>query len=154
VEELLGWPAEDWSSNERWLEMTHPDDHARVLELDEECTRTGKPFMAEYRVIRPDGSIAWVRAEAALVRDTEGRPSYWQGVMVDITEQKEAQLRLQEAEKRYRALVEHIPAVTYIDATDPDDPMHTTLVYVSPQVESMFGFPVEQWLGELDAWRT
>src|SRR6185436_1569499 len=98
-------------------------------------------------------SIAWVRAEAALVRDPEGRPGYWQGVMVDITEQKEAQLQLQEAEKRYRALVEHIPAVTYVDATDPLDPMHTRLVYVSPQVESMFGYPVEEWLGELDGWR-
>src|SRR4029077_14959706 len=127
VEEMLGWPAEDWSSNERWLEMTHPDDQARVLALDEESTKTGKPFMAEYRVLRPDRSIAWVRAEAALVRDAEGRPGYWQGVMVDITEQKEAQLQLQEAEKRYRALVEHIPAVTYIDAVDPLDPMHTRL---------------------------
>jgi PAS domain S-box-containing protein len=153
VEELLGWPASDWSSDERWLEMTHPDDHARVLALDEESTRTGKPFKAEYRVIRPDGSIAWVRAEAALVRDAEGRPSYWQGVMLDITQAKETELQLREAEARHRALVEHIPAVTYIDATDPDNPMHTRLVYVSPQVESMFGYPVDEWLGELDGWK-
>jgi PAS domain S-box-containing protein len=153
VEELLGWPAGDWSSDERWLEMTHPDDHARVLALDEECTRTGKPFKAEYRVLRPDGSIAWVRAEAALVRDAEGRPSYWLGVMLDITQAKETELQLREAEARYRALVEHIPAVTYIDATDPDDPMHTMLVYVSPQIETMFGYPTQKWLGELDGWR-
>jgi PAS domain S-box-containing protein len=152
VEELLGWPAEDWSSNDRWLEMTHPDDHARVLALDEECTRTGEPFMAEYRVIRPDGSIAWVRAEAALVRDAEGRPSYWQGVMLDITEGKTAELQLRDAEQRYRALVEHMPAVTYIEADDPENPRRTRPVYVSPQLESMLGYTVQEWITDPDLW--
>jgi PAS domain S-box-containing protein len=97
--------------------------------------------------------VAWVRDEAALIRDADGRPEYWQGVMVDITEQKEAELHLKEAEKRYRALVEHIPAVTYVDGTDPLDPMVTRLVYVSPQIESMFGYPAKEWLGERDGWR-
>ncbi len=152
VEELLGWPAEDWSSNERWLEMTHPDDHARVLALDEECTRTGEPFMAEYRVFRTDGSIAWVRAEAALVRDAEGRPSYWQGVMLDITDAKTAELQLREAEERYRALVEHMPAVTYIEADDPENPRRTRPVYVSPQLESMLGYTVQEWITDPDLW--
>jgi PAS domain S-box-containing protein len=153
IEEMLGWPPSNWASTEQWMSMVHPDDRERMLAIDAAATETQQPFLGEYRVFRRDGSVAWVRDEAALVRDAEDRPLFWQGVMVDITEQREAQFQLQEAEKRYRALVEHIPAVTYIDAVDPLDPMHTRLVYVSPQVESMFGYPVADWLGELDGWR-
>jgi PAS domain S-box-containing protein len=153
IEEMLGWPPSNWSTTEQWLSMVHPEDRERMLAIGDEATEMQQPFLGEYRVFRKDGSVAWVRDEAALVRDAEDRPLFWQGVMVDITEQKEVQLQLQEAETRYRALVEHIPAVTYIDAVDPLDPMHTRLVYVSPQVETMFGYPVADWLGELDGWR-
>ena len=134
--------------------MTHPDDHARVLALDEESTRTGEPFMAEYRVLRTDGSIAWVRAEAALVRDPDGQPAYWQGVMVDITEQKEAELQLQEAEKRVpRRGPAHPGRDLHATPWDPRIPHAHQAVYVSPQVETMFGYSVANWLGELDGWR-
>jgi PAS domain S-box-containing protein len=153
IEDMLGWPPSNWTSTEQWLSMVHADDRERMLAIDTEATKTQQPFLGEYRILRKDGSVAWVRDEAALVRDAEDHPLFWQGVMVDITEQKEAQLQLQEAEKRYRALVEHIPAVTYIDAVDPLEPMHTRLVYVSPQVETMFGYRVVDWLGELDGWR-
>jgi PAS domain-containing protein len=70
----------------------------------------------------------WARDEATLVRDGEGKPLYWLGVQVDITERKWAEEALKEAEDRYHTLIEQIPAVTYIDkATDgPDEPIYTS----------------------------
>jgi len=154
IEGLLGWPPSRWSSGSvGWAGIIHEDDRDRVLQEAQHATGTGDPFAAEYRAVRADGSVIWVHSEAVQVRDRHGIPQYWQGAIFDITAQRTAQEQLQDAERRYRALVEHMPAVTYIDAVDPLDPMHTRLVYVSPQTATMFGFEPEEWLGELDAWR-
>jgi GGDEF domain-containing protein len=44
--------------------------------------------------LRPDGSTAWVHDRSKLVRDADGYPMFVQGVMFDITAQKEAELRI------------------------------------------------------------
>jgi diguanylate cyclase (GGDEF)-like protein/PAS domain S-box-containing protein len=48
--------------------------------------------------------VVWVRDESLLVRDEEGMPRFWQGVLVDITERKEAEERLKTSEAELRAL--------------------------------------------------
>jgi PAS domain S-box-containing protein len=63
-----------------------------------------------------------------------------------------AQVRLQEAEAKYRALVEHIPAVTYLDAVDPNDPKMVRELYISPQIEEMLGYTAEEVVGNPDMW--
>jgi diguanylate cyclase (GGDEF)-like protein/PAS domain S-box-containing protein len=55
---------------------------------------------------------------------------------------EEIERRLGNAEARYRALVEHIPVVTYVDAADEV----SSAVYMSPQVEAMLGYAPEEWL--------
>ena len=51
----------------------------------------------DYRMIRRDGRMIWVHDECVLVRDDEGKPLYWQGVMSDITDRKAAEEELQRA---------------------------------------------------------
>jgi len=62
--------------------------------------------------------------------------------MPAAAEREEIERRLGTPEARYRALVEHIPAVTYIDAVDEV----SSAVYMSPQVERMLGYAPEEWL--------
>jgi diguanylate cyclase (GGDEF)-like protein/PAS domain S-box-containing protein len=64
------------------------------------------------------------------------------GAMPAAAEREEIERRLGTPEARYRALVEHIPAVTYIDAVDEV----SSAVYMSPQVEAMLGYAPEEWL--------
>ena len=53
-----------------------------------------------------------------------------------------------ESEINYRAIVEQIPAITYITSLDKSG----TRLYISPQIESMLGFSSAQWLTEPDLW--
>jgi two-component system, cell cycle sensor histidine kinase and response regulator CckA len=59
----------------------------------------------------------------------------------DIGERKRAERERDEAQSRYRELVEALPLVTYIDNVDD----HATNVYTSPQVEQLLGWSVEDW---------
>src|SRR5918997_1285198 len=137
-------PEEGVPHPQHWLEIVHPDDRERVLAEDRRTDESLEPFRAEYRVIAKDGRIVWVSDEAVLVRDEEGKPLFWQGVVHDVTERMRAEEALREAEERYRTLVEQIPAVTYIDRiTDGrDEPLYT-----SPQIERMLGYTPEEWVG-------
>jgi PAS domain S-box-containing protein len=79
-----------------WLEAIHPDDQARVLEaaLTKQVAGT---YDEEYRIVRPDGSIRWIRDRAFPVRDASGLVSRIAGIADDITERKKVEAELQQA---------------------------------------------------------
>ena len=111
---MQGYTPEEILANPRhWVETLHPGDRERVLGEDRLTNETGEPFTSEYRQIAKDGSVVWVRDEAAMVRDGEGNPLYWQGVLLDITERKSAEEKLQETEMRFRAVAANTPVVIY-----------------------------------------
>jgi PAS domain S-box-containing protein len=102
--DILGIDPEDWiGSSAGWLARVHPDDRARVEAASARADETGEAYVAEYRMTNADGNTVWFHDESALVRDEDGNPLYWQGVMLDITEQRravelEAELITQRAE--------------------------------------------------------
>jgi diguanylate cyclase (GGDEF)-like protein/PAS domain S-box-containing protein len=56
-------------------------------------------------------------------------------------------------EEQFRTLTENIPGVaTYLDRVIVDDPGHSIPLYISPQVEQMFGYPLSEWLDETELW--
>jgi light-regulated signal transduction histidine kinase (bacteriophytochrome) len=89
-----------------WEELLHSDDRERVLAEDARTELSGMPFRVQYRIFTRNGDVAWIRDEAVLVRDEEGRPLFWQGVMYDITDQKRAEQEMrrlnEELEQRVR----------------------------------------------------
>jgi PAS domain S-box-containing protein len=69
--------------------------------------------------------------------------------MMDVTETREAQRRLGEAEQRFRTLVEQIPAVTF---ADDDTPEHDG-IYVSPQIRDLIGVDADAAMSDPDLFR-
>jgi PAS domain S-box-containing protein len=114
TETLLGYTPQDWTDDPDLLsKRIHPDDRERWQAEIARINDTGDPFFLEYRILTRDGRVVWVHDRSALLRDEEGRPRFWQGVMFDITERKEAEGRLEklwqqelEAGQRLRALDE------------------------------------------------
>ncbi len=58
------------------------------------------------------------------------------------------------AETQYRTLVEQLPAVTFVDIVSPGEPFSIDPLYVSPQVETILGYPAERWISDAQLWRS
>jgi len=98
IEQLIGFTVEEWSEDPNlWIARMHEDDRERVIHAHQESNRTGEPFNVEYRVYARDGSIVWVHDEAVLVRDENGEPMYWRGIMSDLSQQKQAEEKLRKS---------------------------------------------------------
>ena len=96
IEELTGYTAEEWCVDRNlWTSSIHPDDRERIVRKDTETNQSGERFLEEYRLIRRDGTIVWVKEDTNLIRDQEGQPLYWQGILLDITKEKENEAALQ-----------------------------------------------------------
>jgi PAS domain S-box-containing protein len=151
VEDLLGCPPERPVEDRTWWWATvHPDDVERVQRANGHAFAAGAEFDQVYRMRTADGRWLWVRDKARPVLDEEEQILYWQGFLVDVSEQMEVEGRLRHAEARYRAMVELIPAVTYTDFVGEDG--ITSMGFVSPQMEEILGFPPQRFLDDGGFW--
>nr|MBA4117157.1 PAS domain S-box protein [Rubrobacter sp.] len=153
VRDVLGYEPEEFLSDPLfWQSILHPYDRERVLAENARTNDSGEPFRIEYRMIRKDGEAIWIRDEAVLIRNEEGRPEFWQGYFVDITDRKLAEERLREAEERYRNIVEEVPAITYVHTQEPGTTSVTS--YISPQIEAVLGYTPEEYSSDRNFWKT
>jgi PAS domain S-box-containing protein len=151
IEDLLGCPPERVLEDRTWWWATvHPDDVERVQQANGHAFGAGEDFDQIYRMRSTDDRWVWVRDKARPVHGEGGEILYWQGFMVGVTEQMEAEGRLRQAEARYRAMVELIPAVTYTDYVGPDG--ITVMGFVSPQMEDILGYPPHRFLDDGNFW--
>jgi PAS domain S-box-containing protein len=77
--------ANDLQSFER---LVHPEDRPLLKPARDEALRDGKVMSIEFRIVRPDGSVAWMSEIAEARRDGSGEPVWFGGVVQDITERK------------------------------------------------------------------
>ncbi|HEX6845019.1 MAG TPA: PAS domain-containing protein [Actinomycetota bacterium] len=129
-----------------WIRSIHPDDRERFSAAWDRARESGSLFALDFRWCRPDGSVIWVHDHSWPI--DVGGTRMWQGVLLDITAQKEAEARLTASETRYRALVEHVPAVVY-EMGDDDE---RRALFVSPQIEALLGYSRDEWLTQPDIW--
>ncbi len=149
IEMLLGYSAAEWTADPGLrMDRIHPDDRAALMARAVEAHRTGGEFHMEYRALHRDGSVVWIHDEANPVRwDPDGHPTLVQGVMVDITRTKAAEEHQRETQRRFQALVERLPAVTYVEDVETGG-----YRYLSPQIEELSGHSVRRWMEDPNLW--
>jgi len=98
----------------------------------------------EVELFHKDGSTLWAEVNMTFLRDTDGAPRGILGVTRDISRRLQAEKHFRTSEAKFRSLVDHLPAVTYMAVLEDDCPT----LYVSPQIESMLGFTPEAWTGD------
>jgi diguanylate cyclase (GGDEF)-like protein/PAS domain S-box-containing protein len=140
VERIVGYRPEELIG-QNVFDYVHLNDLSRVeMAFAEGLKEPKRRPQAEYRFRHKDGSWRWLESVGS---NLLGHPGVGEYVVNsrDVTERKEAEEALREAEERYRTLVEQIPAITYIDRADgSDEPLYT-----SPQIEKMLGYTPEEW---------
>jgi len=105
--EILGFTADEWREDpSMWLIRMHDDDRERVVREHQASNVSGFPFRSEYRIIAAEGREVWFRDEAILVRDDDGRPLFWRGIMLDVTEQKQVEEKLRKSLEVLRRTLE------------------------------------------------
>ena len=121
------------------MRYLHPDDQDRLAADLGSVLDTAKPLTGEFRIVTPDGQVKWLLRRSSAVRQ-EADFQVRVGVLLDITEQKNVETALREAEARWRVAMEGSGDGVW------DWNLKTGEEYVSPRIKAMFGFAE----GELD----
>ena len=99
---------------EIWSLGLHPDDRDASETLIRQTVLGEAEFNPEFRVIHPDGSIRFIKAFGIVRRDAEGNPQKMIGVNFDISDRKQAEILLQQSQKRYQTLAEASPIGVFL----------------------------------------
>jgi two-component system, cell cycle sensor histidine kinase and response regulator CckA len=83
-----------YGSGSSWIDTIHPDDRERVLRAALEDQTTGK-YDEQYRIVRPNGEIRWIRDRAFPIRNTQQKTYRIAGIAEDITSRKIANDQLE-----------------------------------------------------------
>ncbi|MCF8303687.1 MAG: PAS domain S-box protein [Bacteroidales bacterium] len=114
VESMCGYTKTDFITRKvNWMDILHPDDKERVLDEVLKIFDNGIPIVQQYRIIDAAGNERWISDHKAPVYDEEGNPRAIDGIVLEITERKEAEIRLRKNETFLRTLLDDIPIPVY-----------------------------------------
>ena len=128
-----------YASPQDWLEAIHPDDRGRVLEAAVTKQASGE-YDEVYRIARPDGSTRWIHDRGFPVRDETGKVNRVVGIAQDITQRKESQEALRNAENRYFSIFENATEGIFLTTSEG------RLLVANPALARMLGYPSQQQL--------
>lgn len=133
-ETVYGVSREDiYSGKYEMFGFTHPEDRASMANYKEILLETGA-YDAEFRILRPDGTMRWLLSRVFPIRNEEGVVYRIGGISEDITPRKKVELELQESEIQFRQLAENIEHAFWIISADA-----TRMLYISPAYETIWG---------------
>lgn len=136
----LGYPMEQWLEPGFWAAHVHPDDRAAALACCVEATREHRDHEFEYRFLAADGRVVWFR-DVTTVLVSDGRIRELVGILLDVTELKEAQERMRQSEERFRALYEQASVGMVQSGLDG------SILDANPAFCAMLGYSREELVG-------
>ncbi|AVH65804.1 sensor histidine kinase [Nostoc sp. 'Peltigera membranacea cyanobiont' N6] len=99
--------------------LIHPQDMKAFTESIAVCCNTVTPWHWEGRIITPSGKLKWIQGTSQPERQEEGAV-LWNGFVLDITDRKQAEEKLQGSEARYKAILDAIPDLMFRISRDAE----------------------------------
>jgi PAS domain S-box-containing protein len=91
IEKLSGFKTSDWKDFDFWTNQIHAEDRKSAVDYCKVSTTKGLNHSFEYRLVKADGSIAWIKDVVSIIKEN-GSVSTLRGYFIDITAQKKAEL--------------------------------------------------------------
>ena len=140
-EKIYGLPCEElYKRPAIWIDAVHPEDRQWLQPFYQE--QQGRDFDIEYRVVRPDGSICWVKNSISSIRSKSGEITLMSGIAEDVTKRKLAEEALRASEEKFRLIVEN--QTDLVIKTDAEG----RFLFVSPSYCDMYGKTEAELLGQ------
>ena len=132
-----------------WRSIIHPEDLV-PLSLVFQKLAPDIPTVHEFRIIRKDGEVRWLRGYFSLHCDTQGIPLRMYGAAQDITERKRAEMALRESEERYRIVSQCMS--DYAFSFRIEDDKASFMEWLTDSFTRVTGYPVSDFLGKSNPW--
>lgn len=95
AEALTGYQASDFTTGRiSWGNLIHPDDLQQVEDAVLQSVREKSVFNVTYRITSSSGEARWVLDRGQCIYDASGEPAFLEGIITDITAQKEAEEKI------------------------------------------------------------
>jgi diguanylate cyclase (GGDEF)-like protein/PAS domain S-box-containing protein len=135
--ELFGYEPQAWLAvPDFWERHVHPDDLERAIQVVAAGVQTGGSFQSDYRFRIHDGQYMWVRDIVTVTREANGTVRL-RGVMLDVTEAKSNETKLEQSEARYELAMRGSNDGIW------DWDIQNKAVYVSKRCREILGLPID-----------
>ncbi len=146
-EKLWGYSLESlYQSPDSWLDSVYPEDREYVIQFGQQKVHTSQA-QHEYRIIRADGAVRWISTEISVVRDEDGTPLRFVGLVEDISDRKQSEAALQESEERFQEIAQTINHVVYVISVATGQYLYISLAY-----EKLWGYSCESLYQNPKSW--
>lgn len=140
MEKIYGLTREKALSNmDFWKKAIHPEDQSIAKKIEKNMNYQ-EAFEYEYRIVRPNGEIRWIRDQGLPAFNENRELERYDGAIVDITKQKELECNLKESEERYKSLLEKALVGVFLI-------QNNELVYANEWITNFFGVSQSGLLG-------
>jgi diguanylate cyclase (GGDEF)-like protein/PAS domain S-box-containing protein len=144
IKRITGFPVENFMRDANfWFNLVYMEDRAKVLEFWDEMysMENGSAHVAEYRIVKSDGTVCWVEDNQVCRRLSEEERRFY-SFLTDISQKKKAEQERDLSEDRYKLLAETISDVITLQDTEGN------FLYVSPSLEKLLGYRPEEAIGK------
>jgi PAS domain S-box-containing protein len=138
--ELSGLSAEE-AMGSGWIKAVHPEDMDKISGTWENDIESAKESTAEYRFLRPDGSIVWVMGKA-VPELIDNEIIGYIGTITDITDRKLSEDILKSSEERLQILFDYAPDAYYIND------LKGNFIDGNIAAEKLLGYKKEELIGK------
>jgi two-component system, cell cycle sensor histidine kinase and response regulator CckA len=134
--------AESTQGLDDMFERIHPADRSAIRAELDRAVRERDTYATEYRIVRPDATVRWLRGRGRAFYGEDGQPSYVTGTTMDITEQREAEEALRGSEEKFAKAFQGSPDCIMITDAATD-----AILDVNDRFEDMMGYSRAEALG-------
>jgi len=112
---VTGYTAEEFAANPYlWIHMVVPEDRVLVTERLRQVLAGKEVPPIEHRIIRKDGGLRWVSDTIILFKDAAGKLLSYDGVIRDVTERKQGEQAIKDAQAFSDSLIQSLPDIFYL----------------------------------------